>query len=66
MDAAANSDNSEYYRITKQDGGHRAENNAVVCDSDQSTHRERNDARDSTRLPQPPITPHSRSVVAVM
>jgi hypothetical protein len=62
MHAAAYCDNSEYYRITKQDGRHRAENNAVVRNCDQSAHRERNGARDSTRLPQPAITPHARTV----
>lgn len=62
MHAAAYCDDSEYHRITKQDGGHRAENNAVVRDCDQSAHRERNGARDSTRLPQPAITPHAQTV----
>ena len=62
MHAAAYCDDSEYHRITKQDSGHRAENNAVVRDCDQSAHRERHGARDSTRLPQPAITPHARTV----
>ena len=51
MHTAPNGDCSEDYRIAKQGSGHRAENDAVVCVSDQSAHWGCNGAADNTRLP---------------